>query len=183
MTEVTGYQLQHLTQFWRQTKLMWPSAILGNGSLRFLASFAGNPTAFSSQPRQTVKPPAPSLRRKPRERCSHTRAPSRTSPRQGQGSTSSPKGWPFSPATTELLPGRSFHKAAGQGSSRLPWFSTRMRDATVWELHTARWRWGGKAPRSFQVLSVHVEIVISLSAASLRVSPSGQSAPLPVYLF
>lgn len=72
MTEVTGHQ------FWRQTKLMWSSAILGNGSLRVLTSF-GNSTAFGNQPRQTVKLPVP---------------------QQGQCSTSSSKGWSFSPAAT-----------------------------------------------------------------------------------
>lgn len=149
MADVTGYQLQHLTQFWRLTKLMQPSATLGNGSLHFLAN-SGDTPAFGDQPRQRAEPPAPSLPREPGERVLSDPAP----PNCWDSPAPAPQGLPCSPSTAR--PAQS-QFTAGQPTkppARAPPGSS----PGTQQGGNCPWRRGGKAPPSSQVLPVHVEL-------------------------
>lgn len=150
MTAVTGYQLQHLTHFWRRAKRVWPSAVLGNGSLLSLPAL----TVFS----QLAKGDGKATCTLPKEGAGgqgaqqpRTKAPSHTSPLQGQGSNQLPQGLAFlsshPKASRESVPGRLVHKAAGQCSSQRPYFSMAW---GMWQGGTASG--GGKGKHLLQAL-------------------------------
>lgn len=155
---------------------MWLPAISGNGS---------HCVSSLHDLQQPAKPPAPSLRRKPGERVLSNPAPAHRRDREAPAPPRAGLSLQSPQDSTEPRPGRSVHKTPARAHPSCPASvqAGGMPHGGKCTVPGAR-TWGGKATQSFQVLPVHVEVTQdSSSAGFLKVSPSGQPAPLSVYLF